>query len=218
MGSFSVAAVRPQVRFVASWFWCAGGLAFLACDAKPTKAVLPGASSASSGEAADVAAPVTSAAPAASASAAVAVTYDENDFTASERNRDPFRSYIDKTIDRGGDHKPVFAQRSVAADRFSLDELKLVAIVRGNTTARAMLVDPQGKGWVITRGEFIGKSENVRQGGPGGAEYELNWKVDRIRDNDVIFVREEPGSSTAMGPTRVISLRSDADEAAAVKR
>ncbi len=132
------------------------------------------------------------------------IELSERDFTSSEGNRDPFRAYA--SLFQHQITKPVANQEHVIAQSFALDELKLVAIVTGNTAPRAMLVDPQGKGHIISRGELVGRTESVRVGGINGADYDLSWKVDRIRAGDVVFVRETPGSATPSA-TKVIALR-----------
>lgn len=152
----------------------------------------------------------------ASASASASATtpprvFTEADFTPSDRNRDPFRGYPELFVANTKD--PVNIQQRVIADRFALDELKLVAIVTGSTNARAMFVDPDGKGWIITVGQLIGRRELVKAGGAAGAEYDLNWKVDRIREGDVVFVRDNPGRANVPAATRVIALRPEGDNA-----
>jgi type IV pilus assembly protein PilP len=72
-----------------------------------------------------------------------------------------------------------------------------------------MLVDPTGRGWVVVKGQFIGRAEVVHSGGPGGMDYELNWRVDRIRDTDIVLVREDPAHSDVPAATRVIALKTD---------
>ena len=100
----------------------------------------------------------------------------------------------------------VKSQREVVLDQYSLDELKLVGIVTRILPPRAMLVDPTGKGHVVVRGQFVGRAEIV-QGGTKGADYEINWRVDRIRDNDIVLVREDPTNPDVPSATRVIPLR-----------
>ncbi len=92
-------------------------------------------------------------------------------------------------------------------DHYGIDELKLIGLVTRTETPRAMLVDPTGRGWVVTKGQFIGRPEIVRSGGPGGVDYELNWKVDRIRDGDLVLIREDPAHADVPPATRVIPLR-----------
>jgi type IV pilus assembly protein PilP len=101
----------------------------------------------------------------------------------------------------------VQSQRAVVLEQYSLDELKLVGIVQRANPAMAMLVDPSGKGHTITRGQFVGRPEVVQGSGQRGASYELNWRVERIREGDVVFVREDPANPDVPSATKVIALR-----------
>ena len=76
-------------------------------------------------------------------------------------------------------------------DQYSLDELRLVGIVTRVQPERALVIDPTGKGHIIIRGQFVGRAEIV-QGGGSGADYEINWRVERIRDADIVLVRDDP--------------------------
>jgi type IV pilus assembly protein PilP len=147
-------------------------------------------------------APVTQGSPrssraAASASASAAVDaetpkidFQETEFVESDRSRDPFRSFADKVAAEARDKMK--SQREVVLSDYSVDELKLIGIVTRIEPAKAMLVDPTGVGHVIQRGQFVGRSEIVQAGGPNGATYEINWRVDRIREDNVVLVREDP--------------------------
>ena len=99
--------------------------------------------------------------------------FAENDFVESDRNRDPFRSYVSTFAGEASKHVAK-NQRAVVLEQYSIDELKLVAIVTGSAYPRAMVVDPNGKGWVIKRGDFVGRPEIVHTGGANGADYQLN--------------------------------------------
>ncbi|NUP06641.1 MAG: pilus assembly protein PilP [Polyangiaceae bacterium] len=128
----------------------------------------------------------------------------ERDFLESPANRDPFKSYADLFM-----VKPVATevkvQREILIQKHSLEELKIVGIVTGSA-GRVLVQDPEGLGWVLRVGDFVGKSEVVRSGGAGGGDVAVNWRLDRIRENDVVFVRELPDPS-APATTRVLSLR-----------
>jgi type IV pilus assembly protein PilP len=128
------------------------------------------------------------------------------DFNDAARNRDPFQSFASDFAEEA--KKRVRSQREVILDQYSLDELKLTGIVTRITPSRAMLVDPTGKGHVVHGGQFVGKAEIV-QGGAGSADYEINWRVDRVRENDVVLVREDPANPDVPSATRVIPLRPD---------
>ena len=71
----------------------------------------------------------------------------------------------------------------------------------------AKLVDPTGKGHVIQRGQFVGRPDVVQGTGRSGSTYEVNWRVDTIRDGDVVLVRSDPANPDVPTATRVIPLR-----------
>jgi len=133
------------------------------------------------------------------------VDFHEDDFVESDRSRDPFRSFSKLFTDQGKGR--VKTQRRVLLDHYSIEDLKLIGLITRTDTPRAMLVDPTGRGWVVTKGQFIGRAEVVHAGGPGGVDYELNWKIDRIRDNDLVLVREDPAHTEIAAATKVIPLR-----------
>ena len=137
------------------------------------------------------------------------VEYTENDFVESDRNRDPFRSYLEQAQPA---NKEVANQRKVELGQYSIDELKLIAIVHGSDQARAMFLDPSGKGTVVYKGPFICRPDVVHIGGSNGPEYQLNWRVDRIREGDVVLIREDPAQPAIPPATRVIPLHPEADK------
>jgi len=137
--------------------------------------------------------------------------YTENDFVESDRNRDPFRIFL---VQNQPVNKQALNQRKIELPQYSLDELKLVAIVTGGDQPRAMFVDPTGKGTVIYKGTFLCRPEVVHIGGSNGPEYQLNWRVDRIREGDVVLIREDPAQPAIPPATRVILLHPEADKQA----
>jgi type IV pilus assembly protein PilP len=171
-------------------------LAGLACEEEIVRAP-PGAG---------VTAPAASAGAqgAASASSSVKLDVVESEFTESERTRDPFRVYAERFLEEAKGRAK--SQRDVVLSQYAIDELKLIGIVTRVNPARAMLVDPNGKGVVVHRGQFVGRPDVV-QAARGGASYEINWRVDRIRDGDVVLVREDPANPDVPAATRVIPLR-----------
>lgn len=134
----------------------------------------------------------------------------ENEFTESDRNRDPFHSFSNMFVESS--KKIADTQRTVVLAQHSIDELKLVAIQTGGEFARAMLIDPQGKGWIVKRGDFIGRPEVVHTGGQNGTDYQLNWRVDRVRDGDVVLSREDPAQPGVPPATRVLPLHTEAEK------
>jgi type IV pilus assembly protein PilP len=137
--------------------------------------------------------------------------FGEADFVESDRNRDPFRTFI-ATFAPPESKRVAQNQRAVILPQFSIDELKLVAIVTGGEYPRAMVVDPGGKGWVLKRGDFVGRPEVVHIGGANGADYQLNWRVDKVRDGDIVFLREDPAQPAIPPSSRVVALHPEGPE------
>jgi type IV pilus assembly protein PilP len=134
----------------------------------------------------------------------------EAELTESERSRDPFRSFVD--IFKAEGQGAAKSQREVVLSQFSIDELKLIGIVTRAEPAKAMLVDPGGMGHVVRRGQFVGRPDIVQAAGRTGASYEINWRVDRIRDGDIVLIREDPQNPDVPSATRVIPLRPEGSE------
>jgi type IV pilus assembly protein PilP len=137
----------------------------------------------------------------------------ENEFTESDRSRDPFRSFANMFVEDKNKHAG--PQVQVLLGQYSIDELKLVGIALGGDYPRAMLVDPTTKGWVVKKGDYIGRPDVVHVGGTNGADYQLNWRVDRIRDGDIVLTREDPAQPMVPPATRVLPLHPEADQKAA---
>jgi len=184
-----------------------GGLLLVACgDDKPAT---PAASSSAKAASAPAPAP-RKPAPAASsavpdAGPAPKVEIVEGEFTESERSRDPFRSF--EKLFKDENKGVAKSQREVVLSQYAIDELRLIGIVTRAEPAKAMLVDPAGTGHVVQRGQFVGKADIVQAAGRTGASYEINWRVDRIRDGDIVLVREDPSNPDVPSATRVITLR-----------
>jgi type IV pilus assembly protein PilP len=137
--------------------------------------------------------------------------YAENDFTESDHTRDPFRSFAGMFI--ADKSKTQARQVDVVLSQYSIDELKLVAIVQSGDYPRAMLVDPTSKGWVLKRGDYVGRPDTVHTGGgTSGADYQVYWRVDRIRDGDIVLTREDPAQPGQPPATRVLPLHPETEE------
>lgn len=128
----------------------------------------------------------------------------DEDFVETERSRDPFRTYADLFVTRSSEG--VRVQRTVLIEEFSVDELRLVGVITRINPAKAMLVDPRGYGHVVHRGDFVGRAERV-QSTSTDTEFTLNWRIERIRDADIVLVREDPSNPDLPSATRVIALR-----------
>ncbi|RYZ01884.1 MAG: pilus assembly protein PilP [Myxococcales bacterium] len=136
----------------------------------------------------------------------------EAEFNESERSRDPFRSFAETF--REETKGAAKSQREVVLSKFAIDELRLIGIVTRAEPAKAMLVDPGGTGYVVQRGQFVGKADVVQAAGRTGASYEINWRVDRIRDGDIVLIREDPQNPDVPSATRVIPLRPEGTDVA----
>lgn len=135
------------------------------------------------------------------------VDFQEADFAESERNRDPFRSYASFFVEEASGR--IKSQREVVLSQYSVDELRLVGIVTRINPPKAMLVDPGGVGHVVARGQFVGRPVVVQPASGLGAAYEVNWRIDRIREGDIVLIREDPTNPEVPSATRVIALRTD---------
>jgi type IV pilus assembly protein PilP len=187
-------------------------LALLGCSDPPVVTASQAGSAAPAAPAAPAAGPAASASASGDASSAPPPKVDiqETEFSENERSRDPFRSFAAKFVEESKAH--VHSQREVILGQYALDELKLIGIVTRAEPAKAMLVDPTGKGFVIQRGQFVGRADVVQGAGQSGTTYEINWRVDRIRSGDVVLVREDPSNPDVPSATRVIPLRPEEAE------
>src|SRR5688500_3225034 len=93
--------------------------------------------------------------PAARAAALRRKTLRDLDFIDSDdANRDPFKSFMSLFVDKG---TPRIRQVPAVFDKFSMEELTLIAIVSGDAQPRAMFRDPSGLGQTLKRGDYISK-------------------------------------------------------------
>lgn len=179
------------------WLWIALPLGLLACEETIIQSTAKPRSK-DGGLAASVAGD-------AGADAAMLVPdFQEVEFSESDKSRDPFRSYSDLLQEEAA--PAMRSQRDVLLEDYAIDELKLLGIVT-RVEPRAMLVDPTGKGHVVRRGQFVGRPEIVQPPGAGSTTYQVNWRVDRIRENDIVLVREDPKNPDVPTATKVIPLR-----------
>ncbi len=130
----------------------------------------------------------------------------ERDFLESPTSRDPFKSYADQFVVKPAAVDAAKITREVLVAKYALEELKVNGIITGGAP-RAMVTDPSGLGWILRVGDFVGKAEVLQSGGSTGTDVAVNWRVDRIRENDIVFVREDPSRPDVQATTRVLSLR-----------
>ncbi|MBN8617070.1 MAG: pilus assembly protein PilP, partial [Deltaproteobacteria bacterium] len=137
-------------------------------------------------------------------------TYRDEDFVEADTNRDPFRNFAFMFVPRVNTGRDT--QRRVLMDSTSVDEMHLIAIISGVANPSAMLLDGQGTGHTVHRGDYVGRAEYVSTGGADSVPITLNWRIDRISPTEVVLSREDPGSPDQVGLTRVLPLHDAATE------
>ncbi|MEM9187841.1 MAG: hypothetical protein AAGF12_01595 [Myxococcota bacterium] len=135
--------------------------------------------------------------------------YQDEDFLESPGNRDPFRNYA-VTFRARNDDRPV--RENVIMPNVPVDSMRLSAIITGTAIPRAMLVDPEGVGHTVRRGDYVGRPEVVQTAGETQMPVTLNWRVERIRDNEVVISRDDPTAADRPPLTRVIPLYDETEE------
>jgi Tfp pilus assembly protein PilP len=113
------------------------------------------------------------------------------DFVESDSNRDPFHSYLSTFAAQVVINK----QHKILMEKFSLDELKLIAIVGGEgSPLKAMFVEPSPPmaGVTVVRGDHVSKADAL---------------VTRIAPDRVfVQIEEEAGNGKVKTTERVIEL------------
>lgn len=110
--------------------------------------------------------------------------------------RDPFRTYFSEI-----ESEEVVRDKLTELQQFDLDQLKLVAVVVGTATPKAMVEDPTGKGHVVKNGTLIGK----------------HWgQVKHIRRGEII-IQEEFRDFTGRRVTHLVPIKLPEDEKVELK-
>ncbi len=143
-----------------------------------------------------------------------AIVYRDEDFVEQDvLNRDPFRDFV-ITLQA---QAPVVNPRQVKLRTISIDQMQLIAIITGIPVPYAMIQDLEGVGHVIVRGDYIGREDVVNAGGADGMPIALNWRVDRIRNGEIILTREDPLHPDQPPLMRSMSLREVAQDQSAAQ-
>jgi hypothetical protein len=133
--------------------------------------------------------------------------FRSEDFVESDANRDPFHSFLSDFS--GG--PSITTQYKILLPKYSLDELKLIAIVGpptedlhgrsvpsrsggGYTQARAMFLDPQGTGQSILRGDHFSKADA------------RVMRIDSEKGKVFVELKEDLGSGKTRLVERVLEL------------
>jgi Tfp pilus assembly protein PilP len=125
-------------------------------------------------------------------------------FVESIRNRDPFKIYT-KAVHSGELDRMI--TRTVKMPLTSVDEMRLIAIVTGMPKPKAMLVAPDGVGYTVERGDYVGRPKVIQA--TGSVAMQLNWRVERIRENEVVLTQQDPADPNRAALTKIIPLRDE---------
>jgi Tfp pilus assembly protein PilP len=152
----------------------------------------------------------TSGAPSASAADAAAAKkvrealfYQDEDFVESPHRRDPFRAYTATFRAKA----PEDMQRRVVMPTTSVEEMRLIALVTGTARPKAMLLDPAGVGHVVERGDYLGRAKVIQA--TGNVSMTINWRVDRIRENEVVLTQQDPADPSRVALTKILPLNEE---------
>ena len=133
----------------------------------------------------------------------------ETDFIRSLKRRDPFDQFVE--IFSAGDQSDRKVQREVKLKEYDVSDLKLIGIITNIGDPRAMVVVPDGTGFVLKRGDYVGRPDFVQQGNRG-EPIQVNWKVSRVHgsgkeeERGVYLVRDDPTTTKGVDITRFLPL------------
>jgi Tfp pilus assembly protein PilP len=135
------------------------------------------------------------------------LVFKDDDFVESERHRDPFHAF---TVPKNQGKNPEVVldqQRPVIMPETPVESMKLIAVISGLTRPKAMLTDTHGVGYVVQRGDYIGTAKVFQT--TGSVAITMNWRVDRIRENEVVLTRQDPSDPGRPPLSRIISMREE---------
>ncbi|MCP4599486.1 MAG: pilus assembly protein PilP [Proteobacteria bacterium] len=133
----------------------------------------------------------------------------ETDFIKGAKRRDPFEPFVELL----GKQEEVgqLIQREVKLKEYDITELKLIGIITKIGDPRAMVVVPDGTGFVLKRGDYVGRADFVQQG-KRGESIQVNWRVARIHgsgkeeERGIYLVRDDPTTTKGVDITRFLPL------------
>lgn len=142
--------------------------------------------------------------------AIVLPTLNEAVFVAGPRHRDPFSPYLEVIVKKEVlSERPI--QREVKLKEYDVAELKLIGIITNIGDPRAMVTTPDNTGFVLRRGDYVGRADFVKQRN-SDTSIQVNWRVARIHgagkeeERGIYLVRDDPTSVRGDDVTRFIPL------------
>jgi Tfp pilus assembly protein PilP len=133
----------------------------------------------------------------------------ESSFVPDSRRRDPFSPFLEVLIKQ--DKSAVEVQREVKLKEYDISELKLIGIITNIGDDRAMVTTPDKTGYVLKRGDYVGRADFIKQGNDDDT-IQVNWRVARINgsgkeeERGIYLVRDDPTTSRGVDVTRFIPL------------
>ncbi len=131
-------------------------------------------------------------------------------FVVGPRHRDPFSPFMEVLIKSEAlSERPI--QREVKLKEYDISELKLIGIITNIGDPRAMVTTPDKTGFVLRRGDYVGRADFVKHRNEG-APIQVNWRVARIHgagkeeERGIYLVRDDPTSVRGDDVTRFIPL------------
>lgn len=112
--------------------------------------------------------------------------------------RDPFRNTLEPAHDQGNLPNVAQAIHVTPLQKWEIDQLSLVMTVTATSQPYAMVEDPDGRGWSVRLGDFVGKHFG---------------KVTAIRRDEVIVTEVTQDRSTGRVYPQQLPLRMKADDA-----
>ena len=136
-------------------------------------------------------------------------TLTEVSFITDPRRRDPFAPFLEVLVKQ--DKTVVEIQRDVKLKDYDVSELRLIGIITNIGDDRAMVTTPDKTGYVLKRGDYVGRADFIKQGA-GGDVIQVNWRVARIHgsgkeeERGIYLVRDDPTTSRGVDVTKFIPL------------
>lgn len=143
----------------------------------------------------------------------------EGTFVEAAMVRDPFRNYSAEFINTGV--RGIVDTRDVRLSNYSLDDLRLVAVIVGTDNPYAMVTDPSRAGTILRRGNYVARQEIIHSNVEGRSDYAVHWRVTRINGAryrrladgsyqeipaELVFERPDPLNPVAAPVERVLAL------------
>jgi len=134
------------------------------------------------------------------------LSFKDDDFVESERHRDPFRNVNAMTRTREPE-AAAETQRLVIMPETPVEQMRLIAVITGLERPKAMLVDGRNVGYVVQRGDYIGRPRVFQSS--GSVAVTLNWRVDRIRDDEIVLTQQDPSDPGRPPLSRIIGMHNE---------